>query len=131
MLAVGKYKKAHIEACRRQVDAAVATYKKALGGKGGAFEAHFVKHMILALDRYFVHRTRGMEGKDGNALNEVRMLCASISEAGDKLLADTTIKYDAAKSATKLAIGDKLDLTIDQFEKLSAAFFAELTKRFS
>lgn len=37
--------------------------------KGSDFEQPFLRHMVLALDHYSMHRMRG--GKDGNALNEV------------------------------------------------------------
>ncbi len=39
--------------------------------------------MILALGHYFVHRGRHTEGKDGNPLTEVRMLCDAIMETRD------------------------------------------------
>ena len=45
------------------------------------------------LDRAFVHRVRKNEGKDGNALNEVRMITDSILENGGVLAANSTIKY--------------------------------------
>jgi hypothetical protein len=32
------------------------------------FERQFFNHMMLALDHYFLHRSRNMEGKDGNPL---------------------------------------------------------------
>jgi hypothetical protein len=44
--------------------------------------------MILALDRYVNHRARGLEGKDGNSLNEVRMIGTSLSEGDGRLQAD-------------------------------------------
>jgi len=36
--------------------------------------------MVLVLDSSFSHRQRTMELKDGNPLNEVRVLCNSILE---------------------------------------------------
>ncbi len=67
--------------CRTQVAAQLASYRKVLAAKPAgidAFEREFFNHMILALDHYFMHRLRNMEGKDGNPLNEVRMLCNAI-----------------------------------------------------
>ena len=39
-----------------------------------------------------------MEGKDGNPLNEVRILCNSMMNNNNKMCADKTIKFDSAKS---------------------------------
>jgi hypothetical protein len=95
------------------------------------FEAVFFSHMVVALDRYFVHRTRGREGKDGNPLNEVRMLCNSILEHEGVLTTDKTIKYDPAKTVLAIAIGTPIRLKETDFNRLAAAFFAEMEKRFS
>jgi hypothetical protein len=143
MLAVNKYEKTYIETCRRQVDAQLAAYDDMVAARGNesphkdkrdaaiaAFEQHFLRHMILALDRYFVHRTRALEKKDGNPLNEVRMLCTSITEGHDTLQADSTIKYDPARSVLKLRIGDEIRLSVDGFRKLSRAFFDDLHEKF-
>ena len=73
MLAVSKYPKEYIDAARARIDADFAAYKK-LGSPPKAFEHAFFNNMLLALDRYFVHRVRMNEGKDGNPLNEVRVL---------------------------------------------------------
>jgi uncharacterized protein YndB with AHSA1/START domain len=56
----------HDAPAARKVAAQLATYRTVLAAKPmemGAFERQFFNHMILVLDRYFVHRGRTMEGK--------------------------------------------------------------------
>jgi len=59
----------------------------------GSFEPVFYNNIVLIVDSYFVHRTRAVEKKDGNSLNEVRMLCDSMLHNNDVMRADRTIKY--------------------------------------
>jgi hypothetical protein len=72
-----------------------------------SFEPYFFNHMILALDNYFLHKSRMMELKVGNPLNEVMVLCNSIMINKGKLCSDKTIKLDprnrfsASRSATR------------------------------
>jgi class 3 adenylate cyclase len=97
MLMVGSYAKDYVDACRAQMAAQLASYRKVLAAKPAdidAFERQFFNHMILALDHYCVHRSRGMEGKDGNPLNEVRMLCDAIMEHQGRMSASKTIRYE-------------------------------------
>jgi len=75
-----------------------------------AFEPHFYSNMELALDSYFVQRMRDMEMKDGNPLNEVRVLCNSMMNNNNMMCADKTIKFDPAKSVLKYRIGDEIKL---------------------
>lgn len=100
MLMVSSYAKYYVEACRANVAGQLASYRTLLAAKPSgidAFERQFFNHMILALDRYFVHRGRTMEGKDGNPLNEVRMLCDAIIENRGRMCANKTISLQAGK----------------------------------
>jgi len=85
----------------------------------------------VVLDRCFVHRLRGVECKDGNPLNEVRMLCDSVIENKGVLRADKTIKYEPETSVSKLAVGDSIALDQATFTALCDAFFAEIQRKFT
>jgi uncharacterized protein YijF (DUF1287 family) len=73
---------------------------------------------------------RGKEGKDGNPLNEVRMIANSIMNASGAFTADKTIKYDPARSVLKYKPGDKLSLTSGGCTRLAAAFFTEIERKY-
>lgn len=79
MLAMAKYPSEYVARCRAQIDASVAAYD-ALDGDTAAFEPIFFNDLLLVLELQFVHRLRKFEGKDGNALNEVRLMAASLVE---------------------------------------------------
>ena len=109
----------------RRVEAAVGN--DALAG----FEAPFFNSMVLALDRWFVHRVRAVSGKDGNPLNEVELIVDSVMTSGGVLCGNNVIKYVPGESVLGLEIGDRISLTREQFERLSEAFLAEIERRFS
>ena len=136
-----KYPKAYIAACRARVDADLRAYRSAVGKTPSReFEARFFDDQVLLLDYMFVHRLSGIEGKDGNPLNEVRVLCNSILLNRGKLQVDKLpgwpnsavagIKLPPEKSVLKLKGGDEVRLSAADFERLSKAFFAELEKKF-
>ena len=136
-----KYPKAYIAACRARVDADLRAYRSAVGKTPSReFEARFFDDQVLLLDYMFVHRLSGIEGKDGNPLNEVRVLCNSILLNRGKLQVDKLpewpnsavagIKLPREKSLLKLKGGDEVRLSEADFERLSKAFFAELEKKF-
>ena len=75
---------------------------------------------VLLLDYMFVHRLTGIEGKDGNPFNEVRVLCNSILLNQRKLQFDklpgwpnsagSGIKLPPEKSLLKLKLGEEVRL---------------------
>jgi len=141
VLGMKKYPKAYIAACRARVDADLRAYRSAVGKTPSReFEARFFDDQVLLLDYMFVHRLSGIEGKDGNPLNEVRVLCNSILLNRGKLQVDKLpewpnsavagIKLPPEKSVLKLKSSDEVRLSEADFERLSKAFFAELEKKF-
>jgi len=84
----------------------------------------------LVLENYFVHRSRSIEQKDGNALNEVRMLSNSMMNNNNIMTADNTIKYKPENSIVKYQPGDEIKLKQEDFLKLSKAFFAEIESKY-
>ena len=139
MLGKNSYSKDYIKASRARVDAQVSAYKsfvkKAKKSAGDAavatFEPVFFNNMVLTLDSYFTHRLRTVEGKDGNPLNEVRVLCASILENDGVMGSDKTIKMKPENTVLQLAVGDKINVTEADFVRLAAAYFAEIEAKFS
>src|SRR5438477_35847 len=90
MLGMKKYSQGYIDECRSRVESGASAYRKliaaakkhsddeALTSAIQNLEAAFFNNLLLALDYSFVHRLAGVEGKDGNPLNEVRILCNSM-----------------------------------------------------
>lgn len=89
----------------------------------------------------FVHRLSGLEGKDGNPLNEVRVLCNSILYNDGKLQVEkltgwpnsavSGLKLPPERSVLGLKPGQTIQLKRDDFVRLAAAFFEELKKKYS
>ena len=59
MLAVSSYKPDYIATCLKAVEAQLKVFRALPKGKErDAFEPQFFRHMVLALDHYFIHRQR-------------------------------------------------------------------------
>jgi hypothetical protein len=141
MLSIAHYDQAYIDACREKVDRqldALDELAAAAAVSGDArvqaalalFEPRFCNHMLLALDEYFCHRARGKEGKDGNPLNEVRVLANSIMSHDCVLTPDATIRLDPSKSVLKHADGEDIALRATDVRLLSEAFFTEIETKY-
>jgi hypothetical protein len=141
VLGMKKYPKAYIAACRGRVDANLRTYREQVGtSPSKEFAARFFNDQVLLLDYMFVHRLSGIEGRDGNPLNEVRVLCNSILLNQGKLQVEklpgwpnsavASLTLPPEKSVLKLKAGDEVRLSEADFARLSKAFFAELEKKY-
>ena len=58
------------------------------------------------------------------------MICDSLMNNNGLLRDSNVIKYIPGQSVVKLHVGDKIHLTAEEFERLSATFFAELERKF-
>jgi hypothetical protein len=141
MLSVNTYPKDFIEGCRAQVAQQLEAYDTLLHAaeQSGdaptqaalqAFEPLFFNNLVLVLDNMFLHRSRMLERKDGNPMNEVRVLCQSILNNDSRLGADKTIKLDATRSVLGHKIGDAIGLTASAFRRLSEAYFGEIERTY-
>lgn len=139
MLAVTSYPEVYVQLTAVKVDEQLQAYAAlAAAVKGNqqaeaalaAFAPGHFNAMLLALDHHFMHRMRGAEGKDGNPLNEVRMLSDSIMENDGLLKENKTIKYKADKAVAGIAVGQSIALDAETFARLARAYLAELGTRF-
>lgn len=119
MLSVSSYPQGYIDA------------RRALGSAIDQFEPLFLNNMVLVLDQCFVHRSRTTELKDGNPLNEVRVLCDSILRNDGLLAADKTIKLEPATSVLGYEVGDRIRLDQTAFSRLADGFFAEIEAKYA
>jgi hypothetical protein len=139
MLSISSYKRDYVDKCRARMNRQLSAYEavKAVAAKHGDdvsladFEHQFFGNMVLALDSLFGHRSRAAELKNGNPLNEVRILCGSFMKGDGHLIADSTIKYDPAKSVLGYKLGDEIRLTAGDFEKLSGFFLDEIERKYA
>jgi hypothetical protein len=140
MLAVSTYDQDYIDRCRDKVAAQVAAYDALAeaarnGAKAGsavdAFEPLFFNNMVLVLDALFVHRLRNKEGKDGNPVNEVRLLSESLVQGDGALTVPKGIKLDPEHSVLHHAPGDEIALSCGDFQRLAEAYFAEMKARYT
>jgi len=145
MLSITAYSKSYIDDCRKRMETQVAAYrllataaKKESGGTSAsinsavaAFEPLFFNVLVVTLECSFVHRSRTKELKNGNPLNEVRMISNSILLNRAVLTQDKTINYTPEKSILKLQSGTPIKLTEPQFTALAKAFFADLELKYT
>ena len=127
MLGRNAYEPHELAHARAVVKKQLADWRSA--GADGDLEATYFNVLVLALDRPFVHRIRKMTGKDTNPLSEVEMLVESLLDNDGVLREIKVIRYDPDKSVLGLQIGDRIALTADDFEELSAAFLKDVEQK--
>lgn len=134
MLARNSYPKDHVDAVQTRIDAQVEAFRALTASAAladvEAFEPSFFNDLVIVLHASFEHRTRAIEGKDGNPLNEVRVLANSIMVHDGVLTSDPAIRLDPAKSVLGIEPGAQIVLSADDVRRLCEAFFAEIEARF-
>lgn len=134
MLGVSSYPQEYLAASRAAVERQLAAYDAVAATADSAaldaFAPRFFAHLVLALDMYFCHRLRGKEGKDGNAMNEVRLLSTSIRHHDGVLAADKQITLKPETSVLGLAAGDDIVIDRDGFARLADAYFNAVASTF-
>ncbi len=130
MLGVSSYPQDFIDACRARIDDQLAGYDALAGGANAEFDREFFRNLVLVLDHSFMHRLRGQEGKDGNPMNEVRLLVTSILENDGRLVADKQIKLKPESSVLGLSVGDEIVIGRDDFARLADAYFKAIEQAF-
>ncbi len=145
MLAVNRYPKDYVESCRKLLrdhlkayeallaaaHASAAGDQTALAKAAGAFELRLARGLVLMLEQCFVHRLRGAEGKDGNPLNELRMLAHCILHEGGVLRADKAIRYDPAQAVLGCALGEEIRASPAQLGRLVSACCKEIEAKYT
>jgi hypothetical protein len=144
MLSRNAYPRAYIDACRTRVEDQLDAFRKlaAATRKTGAkvpavlqafeaFETAFFNNMVIVLDAYFVNRARVSENDDGDALDEARVLAASLMRGDEKLMEEADIKLDPEKSVLKYEPGNTIRVDESAFRLLYEAFFNDLEKQFA
>jgi hypothetical protein len=141
MLGRKDYTREELDSAKAAIDKQLAAYKKLAKAveAGGdpkaeaaleAFEPLFARSLTLELDRFFVHRIRSVSGKDGNPLNEVELLTESLVAGDSTLRGNNVIQLKPENTVLGLDVGDRIDLSAKEFERLYKAFLAELEARF-
>lgn len=130
---VTAYSRDYIDTCRLHIARQLEAYRTLAASANrravADFEPLFLNHLLLALDHYFCHRCPAVEGTDGNALQEMRLLCTSIVENRSVLL-DEPGSAPTVTPVLKLRPGSSIALNEEQFAAISIAFFSEIERRF-
>lgn len=119
------YDRPYVAACRESVGAAVEELRR-VGAGSAAWN-----QMVPALDRWFSLRNPKVEGRDGNPINEVRVIAESVTEHGSVMAVPRGIKLAPESSVLGFEEGEEISLDGDAFERLFDAFLAEVEEKFT
>jgi hypothetical protein len=143
MIAHHRSPAARVQACRTEIAGQVQAYRDLVGAASkasgmsltridaalAAFEPAFFNNLLIALDARFARRPRNGDGMDGDPLDEVGLLCASLTANGGVLARDPAIAYEPSRAVLRLDVGERIALNADDFEAIAAAFLDAIEQR--
>ncbi len=134
MLGKSSYPTAQVAAARAEFAALARTWRgvaaKSEAGARAEAEAQVFAQMVVALEGWFVHRLRSVEGKDGNALNEVRLLALGVTANGGYFPSDGVIRWKPEASVTGYRAGDRIRLSEAVFSRLAGVYLDRIAAKF-
>lgn len=139
MLSVDSYSQDHVDRCRQSFDTQLVAYRTltepCVEGDAAAavagFAPLFFANLVLALDEWFLHRSRVIEGEGGGPLHEVRLIREALVLHDGVLTAPRTVAYDADRTVLGLDLGSQVLVTEAGFRALLDSFLAEIEVRFT
>ena len=136
------YTREEVDACRAALDQALAAHAALTDAVAAATPADKVaaaleeldgvlfNDLLLVLDRWFVHRLRGITGKDATPLNEVELISDSLRDNRGIFQGNNVIRYVPEQAVVGLRPGDRIRLSRQDFERLAGGTFAELEEKY-
>ncbi len=119
------YTSDEVESCRDNCDALLAAWG-ANEVDDSTLESLVFGQAVVVLHTWFGHRRRELEGDDGNAMNEVRVIADSIVDNDSVLRVEGPIAWVPERTVLRLAVGDDVQVTANGFERLTAAYLAAI-----
>jgi len=119
------YTSDEIESCRDNCDSLLAAWATN-DVDDTTLESLVFGQAVVVLHTWFGHRDRGLEGDDGNPMNEVRVIADSIVDNDAVLRVESPITWVAERTVLRLAVGDDVAVTADGFERLTAAYLSAI-----
>jgi hypothetical protein len=119
------YTSDEIEDCRDNADSLLAAWG-ANEVEDATLESLVFSQAVVVLDAWFIHRSRDLEGADGNPMNEVRVLAGSVVGNDGVVRVEGPITWDPPRTVLGLAVGDEVEVTADGYERLAAAYLSAI-----